>query len=186
MTVIAVARKNDKIAMAADSLVSIGQTTIVGAQSKIGKVDDTLIGISGTCGRDNLLAATVFEFIKKCEKENRQWHLEWPSYCLSSPQHTVLDRLENKNDSYVLVVHDGKIFQVSAGGVIFECADDFLAIGCGKDYALGAMSVLWDKYKDPNIIATKAVEASCQLNAFCGLPVVCKTVKIKPNTRKVS
>lgn len=174
MTVIAVTRKNNKIAMAADSLITIGQTTVLSAQPKVQKRGDTIVGITGVCGQANALMAEVFNVTAK----DPNWPDNWTRYCLDGGDDRLISKLDKQQTvSQAMVVWNGRIFQVTPNGSIFETADDFSALGCGNPYALGAMVAVWDHYKDPATIARIGCEAACQLNAFCSLPVVIESVK---------
>ena len=44
----------------------------------------------------------------------------------------------------------------------------FYAIGAGRDYAIGAMHVLYDQEKSAEEIARLAIESAISNNVYCG------------------
>lgn len=66
------------------------------------------------------------------------------------------DEEEFTKDSVFLIAYRGKIFEIGPDFCILESADDFIAIGSGTDYALGAMTAT--KNLAPNISPKETVE----------------------------
>ena len=54
----------------------------------------------------------------------------------------------------------------------------YWALGSGKSLALGAMHAVYDRYKDPRDVAKAGVEAACELDDSCLLPMDYRRVKL--------
>ena len=73
-------------------------------------------------------------------------------------------------DSTFLLVNPSGIYRV-AGDMDVTTFTEYSAIGSGSQYALGALSVLYDQLDDPAAIARRAVEVGIDFDVYCGAPI---------------
>ena len=181
MSVAIVVRDKSTIVVAADSMwLRQGVEVCSSPKSKIRR-DDALgliVAFAGDGGYEDLLKGVLVQAI---EKYGDEWPEQWSTMCLMSDISENMLQLCQIADVAALVVWQGRVFQLSASGSIFESGEPFIAIGCGADYALGAAHVLMDCYSEQrNVfdIASLAVSTACTLTAFCGPPIETQIVNL--------
>ena len=91
-------------------------------------------------------------------------------------EEAFLNPKEEEDDPYessqmtVMIANPSGIFAVYSMREVFEF-DRFWAIGSGRDFALGAMFVLYDKAKSPSVVATAAIHAGAEFDTGTSEPV---------------
>ena len=136
-------------------LVAMLATVWMGA---IGFLDDYLKG------KKSVKLTTkqeVFLFFKK------QWPVLHEKYSLVKDQCDDAASPFGELDSSFLIATKKRIFFVSSNMCVTEFLK-FYAIGAGRDYAIGAMHVLYDQEKSAEEIARLAIEAAISNNVYCG------------------
>ncbi|MDK2124689.1 Ntn hydrolase family protein [Parachitinimonas caeni] len=188
MTTIVVVRKNQQIAIAADSQSTFGDTRL-GARfdawpDKIFQAHDSYFAICGAAAHDLVLQSAlgrtrnldfqsrvnVFESFRKLHPKLKE--------------DFFLQTDEEENDPYessqmtVLIANRGGIFGVFSMREVYEYRQ-FWAIGSGRDYALGAMHAI---YGQPELtaadIARIGIEAGCEFDINSASPCTLYTVNI--------
>ena len=189
MTTICVARKGSQVAIAADALVTFGDTRLAHgyeANDKVFRIGDSWVGMAGTTAhfpvlrralgalpRQELNLASrdeVFEtFLKLHPKLKEQF---------------FLNTKEEESDPYessqftVLIANAHGVFGVYSYREVFEF-DRFWAIGSGRSFALGAMYAAYDKARTAKEIAEIGVRAGCEFDKNSSGPVRVHTNKLK-------
>jgi ATP-dependent protease HslVU (ClpYQ) peptidase subunit len=189
MTTIVVVRKNDEIAIAADSLTTFGDTRLPAnydrSSDKIVQHRGTYIGLCGSAAHQlvfqNLLArhddldfsdkAAVFETFRKLHPILKEQHF--------------LNPREEEDDPYestqitALVANAHGIFGVFSMREVFEYTR-YWAIGSGREYALGAMYTRYERLKSAAAIARVGIEAGANFDRNSGLPMTVYNMTVKP------
>ena len=156
MTTLVAVRKNDEIAIAADSLTTFGDTRLAAqhdrSYEKIVRYRDTCIGLCGSAAHqlvfESLLARhgdldfsnklAIFETFRKLHPILKEQHF--------------LNPKEEDDDPYestqitALVANRHGIFGVYSMREVFEYTQ-FWAVGSGREFALGAMHALYPRLK---------------------------------------
>jgi ATP-dependent HslUV protease subunit HslV len=189
MTTICVACKAGQVAIAADALVTFGDTRLAHgyeANDKVFRIGDSWIGMAGTTAHFPVLRRAlgalpkqdlnlgsrdeVFEtFLKLHPKLKEQFFLntkEEDSDPYESSQFTVL--IANATGAY----------GVYSYREVFEF-DRFWAIGSGRSFALGAMYAMFDKARTAREVAELGVRAGCEFDKNSAAPVRAHTIKLK-------
>ncbi len=189
MTTICVARKNGQVAIAADSLVTFGDTRLAHgyeANDKVFRIGDSWVGMAGTTAHFPVLRKAlgglppdelklhsrdeVFDtFLKLHPKLKEQFFLntkEEDADPYESSQYTVL------------IANASGIFGVYSYREVFEF-ERFWAIGSGRTFALGAMYGLWDKAKSARELVETGVRAGCEFDKNSDGPVKAHILKWK-------
>jgi ATP-dependent HslUV protease subunit HslV len=189
MTTICVARMAGQVAIAADALVTFGDTRLAHgyeANDKVFRIGDSWIGMAGTTAHFPVLRRAlgalpkqelnlgsrdeVFEtFLKLHPKLKEQFFLntkEEDSDPYESSQFTVL--IANATGAY----------GVYSYREVFEF-DRFWAIGSGRSFALGAMYAHFDRARTAREVAELGVRAGCEFDKNSAAPVRAHTIKLK-------
>lgn len=183
MSIITAVIKDDRIAVAADSLVMFGDSERmpieIATTKKIWRLGDVIMGGAGWALYDDILRdhmrtqptpalsdeIGIFSFF------NEFWKALHERYSLVNDQASGKDTPFGDLDSTFLIVNRNGIFKVSSDMGVTRL-NRYYAIGSGSDYAMGAMRVLYDDTSgDASFIATRAVEIAIDFDISCGGPV---------------
>ena len=189
MTTVCVARLNGQVAIAADALVTFGETRLAHgyeANDKVFRIGDSWLGMAGTTAHFPVLRKAlgalppdelclhsrdaVFDtFLKLHPKLKEQYFLntkEEDADPYESSQYTVL------------IANASGIFGVYSYREVFEF-DRFWAIGSGRAFALGAMYAQLDRAKTSRELAELGVRAGCEFDKNSAGPIKSQTLRIK-------
>lgn len=165
MTTIVVARKAESIAIAADTLVTFGETRLSGAyenNEKIFRVGTSYVGIAGTAAHFPVLRKLLagMEEVRLATRE-QIFETFMRAHALLK-QHYFLNTREDDDDPYessqltALIANPSGIFGVYSYREVFSF-DRFWAIGSGRNFALGAMHAVYDRLDTAASVAEAGV-----------------------------
>jgi ATP-dependent protease HslVU (ClpYQ) peptidase subunit len=189
MTTITVVRMGTQAAIAADTLVTFGDTRLAHGyetNDKLMLVGGTWFGAAGTTAHFPVLRKAlgslpadelklgsrdeVFDtFLKLHPKLKEQFFL--------NAKEEEADPYESSQFT-VLVANTTGIYGVYSYREVFEF-DRFWAIGSGRSFALGAMYAAWDKARSARELAELGVRAGCEFDKNSAGPVRTHTIKLK-------
>ena len=179
MTTCVVVRKGDQIAMAADSLVTFGDTRLSNAyeaNDKIVAVNGSYVSLSGTTAHFPVMKKLLAEMGDECRLGSRD-----EVFDTFTRAHQILkDKYflnvkEEEDDPYessqitTLIANPHGIFGVYSYREVFAF-DRFWAIGSGKTFALGAMYAGYDTLDSAEGIAQLGVNAGAEFDKSSALP----------------
>lgn len=179
MTTCVVVRKNQQIAIAADSLVTFGDTRLSSAyesNEKIFQVCDSYIALAGTTAHFPVMKKLLTEMGDECKLSSRD-----EVFDTFTRVHQILkDKYflnikEEEDDPYessqitTLIANPHGIFGVYSYREVFAF-DRFWAIGSGKTFALGAMYAAYDALGTAGEIAELGVNAGAEFDKSSALP----------------
>ncbi len=179
MTTCVVVRKHDQIAIAADSLVTFGDTRLSSAyeaNEKIFQVGDSYIAVAGTTAHFPVMKKLLAEMGDECKLGSRD-----DVFDTFTRAHQILkDKYflnikEEEDDPYessqitTLIANPRGIFGVYSYREVFVF-DRFWAIGSGKTFALGAMYAAYDAPSTARDIAELGVSAGAEFDKSSALP----------------
>ena len=193
MTTVVVVKKAGQVAIAADTLVTFGDTRLghrFEANSKLFKVDtvagSSYVGVAGTVAH--------FPVLRKAMTALPQDQLKLGSrdevFDTFTKLHPLLKETfflqtkEDDNDPYessqfsVVIANASGIYGLYSYREVFEFKE-FWGIGSGRSFALGAMHASWDRTKSARELATAGVHAGCEFDKNSGGPVEVFTIKLK-------
>ncbi|HEX6165012.1 MAG TPA: hypothetical protein VFZ31_16710 [Vicinamibacterales bacterium] len=192
MSTVTAVKKNGYIAIAADSLVSVGPMKMSATYNKtcqkILQVGDSYLGLTGWMVSvqvlDSLfrLAGTPPRLSSPSEifEVFRVVHVRLRDEYFMNPRTDASDAYE-MTQLNVLIANPHGIFTVGGYRTVSEY-DRFWATGSGTEYALGAMHALYDKSDDVVAIAEAGVRAAADFDAATATPLESHLIRLAPAT----
>ena len=193
MTTVVVVKKAGQVAIAADTMVTFGDTRLghrYEPNSKLFKVDAvggaSYVGIAGTVAHFPVLRKAMMALPKEQLKLGSKDEV-FDTFTKLHPllkESFFLQTKEEDNDPYessqfsVLIANASGIYGLYSYREVFEF-NQFWGIGSGRSFALGAMYASWDKAKTAREVASMGIHAGCEFDKNSGGPVELFTVKSK-------
>jgi ATP-dependent protease HslVU (ClpYQ) peptidase subunit len=173
MTTCVVVRKNGQVAIAADSLVTFGDTRLPGnyeANSKIFQVGDSWVTLAGTTAHFPVMKKLLTEMGEECRLGSKEEVFETYTRAHNIlKEKYFLNTKEDEDDPYEssqlisLIANPHGIFGVYSYREVFSF-DRFWGIGSGRNFALGAMHAVYDKLDSARQIAEAGVTAGIEFD----------------------
>ena len=179
MTTCVVVRKNNQIAIAADSLVTFGDTRLSNAyetNQKIFQVGESYITLAGSAAHFPVMRKLLTEMGEECRLSTRD-----DVFTTFSRAHQILKETyflntkEDEDDPYEssqlisLVANRHGIFGIYSYREVFSF-DRFWGIGSGRNFALGAMYAAYDSAPDARAVAEIGVQAGAEFDKSSAAP----------------
>jgi ATP-dependent HslUV protease subunit HslV len=193
MTTVVVVRKAGQVAIAADTLVTFGDTRLTHrfeANSKIFKIDTpegpTYIGMAGTVAHFPVLRKALAdlprEHLRLSSKED-----VFETFTRLHPilkERFFLQTKEDDGDPYessqfsVVMANASGIYGLYSYREVFEFKE-FWGIGSGRSFALGAMQAANSHTRTARELALVGVQTGCEFDKNSAGPVEVFTIKLK-------
>jgi ATP-dependent HslUV protease subunit HslV len=193
MTTVVVVKKAGQVAIAADTLVTFGDTRLshrYEANSKLFKVDavggPAWVGMAGTVAHFPVLRKAM----QALPKDQLRLHSKDEVFDTFTRLHPLLKETfflqtkEEDNDPYessqysVLIANAGGIFGLYSYREVFEFKE-FWGVGTGRGFALGAMHAAWGRAKTAREVAEAGVAAGCEFDRNSAAPAEVYTIKLR-------
>jgi ATP-dependent HslUV protease subunit HslV len=167
-TTILMVRRGDKVAVAGDGQVSLGEMVMKHRAKKVRKIHHgkIIVGFAGATAD----AMTLFERLEG-KLEAHQGNLTRAVVELAKDWRT--DRILRRLEAMLLAVDAGGAFLISGNGDVIEPDEGVMAIGSGSPYALAAARALM-KHTDlsPAQICREAMEIAGSLCVYTNSEIV--------------
>ena len=193
MTTVVAVRKGGQVVMAADSLVTFGDTRLsfnAEANQKLFRVSDaageSVFAVAGAAAHflvlQQALAAQPAEALRFGSKDQifRTFTLLHPVLKESFFLQTKEDEHEPYESSQftMLLANASGIYGIYSYREVFEFKQ-FWSIGSGRSFALGAMHASYDKARSAREVAEAGVAAACEFDRNSAGPIDVLTLKLK-------
>jgi ATP-dependent HslUV protease subunit HslV len=189
MTTVVVVRKGGTVAIAADTLVTFGDTRLAHgyeANLKLFQVGDSWVGMAGTTAHFPVVRRAL-DSLPPDELKLHSRDEVFDTFLKLHPrlkENFFLNTKEEDADPYessqftALIANHAGIFGVYSYREVFEF-DRFWGIGTGRAFALGAMYAGFEKAKSAREVAELGVLAGCEFDKNSGGPLHVHTIKLK-------
>ena len=189
MTTVVVVRKGGTVAIAADTLVTFGDTRLAHgyeANLKLFQVGDSWVGMAGTTAHFPVVRRAL-DSLAPDELKLHSRDEVFDTFLKLHPRlkdDFFLNTKEEDADPYessqftALIANSAGIFGVYSYREVFEF-DRFWGIGTGRAFALGAMFAGFDKAKTAREVAELGVRAGCEFDKNSSAPLHVHTIKLK-------
>ncbi len=167
-TTVLLVRKNERVALAGDGQVTLGETVMKSSARKVRRLynDRILAGFAGA-------TADAFSLLTRFESKLEQYHgnLERAAIELSKEWRT--DKILRHLEALLVVADSKSSFLLSGNGDVIAPDDGVLAIGSGGSYALAAARALL-KHTDLSAaeIAQEALRISGEICIYSNQNIV--------------
>lgn len=190
MTTILAVKKNDSVAIAADTMTMWGNmkqsTNYIVNHEKILKYQDNYLAFTGSPSFKLVVAHWLGRSKRKPNLDSVENIFDaWLAFHQQLKEIYYLRPEEQEDDAFetsrmnVLIVNPNGIFGVGFARDVTEYTR-FTAFGSGCDFANGAMhSVYDDENKTAEDIAKIGIETAAEFDDSTALPLSCYTVKLK-------
>jgi ATP-dependent protease HslVU (ClpYQ) peptidase subunit len=188
VTTVVVVRKGGTVAIAADTLVTFGDTRLPHGyemNEKLFKVGDCWVGMAGTTAHFPVLRRALAS-LPPDELRLHSRDQVFETFLKLHPklkENFFLNTKEDDADPYessqftALIANPAGIFGVYSYREVFEF-DRFWGIGTGRGFALGAMYAAFDRVKTARDVAEIGVRAGCEFDKNSAGPVHVHTIKL--------
>ena len=188
MSTIVVVKKGNHVAIAADTLSTLGNTkcnsTYFDDKDKILRFGDSYIGTTGSTAHNNVLQSIIRKYAEHLCFDSAEDIFE--TYLRLHPilkEEFYLRPDEKEDDPYessqidALIANPYGIFGMYSWREV-EAYSRFWAIGSGSDFALGAMYSVYDSLSDASEIAKAGVAAGGEFDDGSALPLTCHEIAL--------
>jgi ATP-dependent HslUV protease subunit HslV len=135
-TIISV-RKNNRVAIAGDGQVSLGNTVLKSNAKKIRKIGDGSI-VAGFAGA----TADAFTLFERLEAKLEQYQNQLTRACVELAKDWRMDKYLRRLEAMMIVVDKNVSLVLTGNGDVLEPEDGIIGIGSGGNFALSAARAL--------------------------------------------
>ncbi|CAJ0891693.1 Ntn hydrolase family protein [Ralstonia flatus] len=189
MTTCVVVKKDGEVAIAADSLVTFGDTRLARGyeqNQKIFQVGDSLIALAGTTAHFPVMRSLLAGLADECRLGTRDDVFRtFLKVHEKLKDEYFVNTKEDDDDPYessqitCLIANATGIYGVYSYREVFSF-DRFWGIGSGRNFALGAMSAVYDMQgKSAADVAQVGVSAGVEFDKSSGGPIEVHTVRLQ-------
>ena len=154
-TTILCVRRSNKVVMAGDGQVTLGQEVLKSSARKLRRLYNSKV-IAGFAGS----TADAFALFARFESKLEQHNGNLPRAVVELAKEWRTDRVLRHLEALLLVADAGNTYIVSGNGDVIEPDDHIAAIGSGGPFATAAAKAL---YENTKLSAREIVEKSMQI-----------------------
>lgn len=171
-TTIITVRKGNKVVIAGDGQVTLGQTIMKGNARKVRRIGKTGSVIAGFAGA----TADAFTLLERLETKLEQYPDQLMRACVELAKDWRTDRYLRKLEAMMLVADKNVTLALTGLGDVLEPEDGVMAIGSGGNFALSAARALIDIDLDAETIARKAMTIASDICVYTNSNFIVETL----------
>jgi ATP-dependent HslUV protease subunit HslV len=160
-TTILTVRKGDKVVIAGDGQVSLGQTIIKGNARKVRSLGKGNV-ISGFAGA----TADAFTLLERLEAKLEQYPEQLMRACVDLAKDWRTDRYLRRLEAMMIVADRSKTLVLTGTGDVLEPEMNVMGIGSGGNYALAAARALYETDMNAETVARKAMAIAADICVY--------------------
>lgn len=175
-TTILTVRKDDKVVVAGDGQVSLGDTVIKANARKVRRFSngDVIGGFAGA-------TADAFTLFERLEAKLEQYPDQLTRACVEMAKDWRTDRYLRRLEAMMIVADKTTTLTLTGTGDVLEPQDHIMGIGSGGNYALAAARALYDQPLDAEAIARKAMGIAAEICVYTNANLVIETLDSTAN-----
>ncbi|MGH1419627.1 MAG: ATP-dependent protease subunit HslV [Hyphomicrobiaceae bacterium] len=173
-TTILTVRKGDKVVIAGDGQVSLGQTVIKSNARKVRQLGrgDVIGGFAGA-------TADAFTLFERLEAKLEQYPGQLTRAAVELAKDWRTDRYLRRLEAMMLVANSDTTLVLTGTGDVLEPEDHVMGIGSGGNFALAAARALLDQPLEAEEIARKAMSIAADICVYTNNNFVVETLDNK-------
>ena len=171
-TTIITVRKGNKVVIAGDGQVTLGQTIMKGNARKVRRIGKNGSVIAGFAGA----TADAFTLLERLETKLEQYPDQLMRACVELAKDWRTDRYLRKLEAMMLVADKNVTLALTGLGDVLEPEDGIMAIGSGGNFALSAARALIDTDMDAETIARKAMKIASDICVYTNSTFIVETL----------
>lgn len=173
-TTILSVRKGDKVVIAGDGQVTLGDTVIKANARKVRRLGDGSV-IGGFAGA----TADAFTLFERLEAKLEQHPGQLTRACVELAKDWRTDRYLRRLEAMMAVADKEASLVLTGNGDVLEPADGLIGIGSGGNYALAAARALFDQQNmDAESIAKKAMKVASDICVYTNENVLIESIEL--------
>ena len=165
-------RKGDRIVVAGDGQVSMGNTVMKPNARKVRRIGEGGKVVAGFAGA----TADAFTLFERLEKKLEQYSGQLLRAAVELTKDWRTDKYLRNLEALMIVADKDNLLVLTGNGDVLEPDGGIAAIGSGGNYALAAARALVDYEDDPETIARKAMGVAADVCVFTNGNVTVETV----------
>lgn len=173
-TTIVTVRKGDKVVIAGDGQVSLGNTVMKGNARKVRRISKGNV-IAGFAGA----TADAFTLLERLEAKLEQYPDQLMRACVELAKDWRTDRYLRKLEAMMLVADANVTLALTGTGDVLEPEHGVMAIGSGGNYALAAARALVDTDLGAEEIALKAMNIAADICIYTNHSILVESLEAK-------
>jgi len=173
-TTILSVRKGDKVVVAGDGQVSLGDTVVKGSAKKVRRLagGDVIAGFAGA-------TADAFTLFERLEAKLEQYPGQLTRAAVELAKDWRTDRYLRRLEAMMAVADKEASLVLTGNGDVLEPDDGVIGIGSGGNYALAAARALVDRNDmDAEAIARKAMAIAGEICIYTNDNITIETIEL--------
>ena len=155
-------RKGDRIIVAGDGQVSMGNTVMKPNARKVRRIGEGGKVVAGFAGA----TADAFTLFERLEKKLEQYSGQLLRAAVELTKDWRTDKYLRNLEALMIVADKENLLVLTGNGDVLEPEGGISAIGSGGNYALAAAKAIAEYEDDPEVIARKAMQVAADICVF--------------------
>ena len=155
-------RKGDRIVVAGDGQVSMGNTVMKPNARKVRRIGEGGKVVAGFAGA----TADAFTLFERLEKKLEQYSGQLLRAAVELTKDWRTDKYLRNLEALMIVADKDNLLVLTGNGDVLEPEGGITAIGSGGNYALAAAKAIAEYEDDPEQIARKAMKVAADICVF--------------------
>ncbi len=165
-------KRGDRIVIAGDGQVSMGNTVMKPNAKKVRRIGEGGKVVAGFAGA----TADAFTLFERLEKKLEQYQGQLLRAAVELTKDWRTDKYLRNLEALMIVADSENLLVLTGNGDVLEPEGGIAAIGSGGNYALSAAKALVEYEDDPEVIARKAMAVAAEVCVFTNGNVTLETV----------
>lgn len=172
-TTILAVRKGNRVVVAGDGQVSLGNTVIKANARKVRRLGDGSV-IGGFAGA----TADAFTLFERLEQKLERYPGQLTRACVELAKDWRTDRYLRRLEAMMAVADKSVSLVLTGTGDVLEPSDGLIGIGSGGNFALSAARALIDMDLDAEAIARKAMKIAADICVYTNENLTVESIEV--------